>query len=177
MTISADISADLTAANRMPMGGCSLHSVLLVSPRPSFLSFFHRPSPTLLRASRVRIRMMSMPTKMQVVLGVTTSEIESRFASAVVVLALCMFGQIFLMDRASAEDLFPRICLDREVTVLTLIDDHAMVEDIASDTLSGAFSDLLDARALCYHGKTADGVSAYETIARRLGPLRIGRKQ
>jgi hypothetical protein len=121
--------------------------------------------------------MMSMPTKMQVVLGVTTSEIESRFASAVVVLALCMFGQIFLMDRASAEDLFPRICLDREVTVLTLIDDHAMVEDIASDTLSGAFSDLLDARALCYHGKTADGVSAYETIARRLGPLRIGRKQ
>jgi hypothetical protein len=125
--------------------------------------------------------MTSMQTKMQVVLRMTTSEIESRFATAVVVLALCMFGQILLMDRANAEDraedIFPRVCLDREVTVLTLIDDHTMVEDIASDTLSGAFSDLLDARALCYDGKTVDGVSAYEKIARRLGPLRIGRKQ
>ena len=101
---------------------------------------------------------------------------ESRFATAVIVLALCMLGQILPMDRAIAEEIFPRICLDREVALLTLIEDHAMVEDIASDALSGAFSALLDARALCYGGKTADGVSAYEAVARRLGPLRIGRK-
>jgi hypothetical protein len=121
--------------------------------------------------------MMSIQTKMLMVLRVTTSEIESRFATAAIVLALSMLGQILQMDRASAEDVFPRICLDREVTVLTLIDDHAMVEDVASDALSGAFSALLEARALCYDGKTADGVSAYETIARQLGPLRIGQKQ
>jgi len=128
-------------------------------------------------SKQAKIGMMATQTKMQVELRAMTTDIGSRFATAVVVLALGMLGQILLVGRASADDIFPRICLDGEVTVLTLIDDHAMAEDIASEALSGAFSALLDARALCYNGKTADGVSAYETIAQRLGPLRLGRKQ
>ena len=106
--------------------------------------------------------------------------ITNLIAGLSVGLALILLGanvSALCAEASESQPTFAKICLDRDVALIMLIDDHAMVEDIASDTLSGAFSDLLDARALCYHGKTADGVSAYETIARRLGPLRIGRKQ
>ena len=99
-----------------------------------------------------------------------------------VFIAFCVAGfvamvfLVFLSSSAHAAEIFPRVCLDREVATLTLIEDHAMAEDKAADALSGAYSDLLDARALCYAGKTADGGSAYDAVARRLGPLRIGRK-
>ncbi len=72
---------------------------------------------------------------------------------------------------------FAKICLDREVALITLIDDHAMVEDVRPEKLSAAFAGLLDARALCYAGKTDAAVSAYDAILRDLGRLHIGRKE
>ncbi len=91
---------------------------------------------------------------------------------------------MFAMDMSalSAEALehqspFAKICLDREVALITLIDDHAMVEDVRPEKLSAAFAGLLDARALCYAGKTDDGVSAYDAISQNLGRLHIGRRE
>jgi hypothetical protein len=81
---------------------------------------------------------------------------------------------------SAAEDvkpLIPVICVDREIAVITLIDDHAMVEDVVPDKLSTAFSALLDARALCYGGQTSESVAAYDAILKRLGHLHIGRKE
>ena len=62
-----------------------------------------------------------------------------------------------LCDETSAnQSSFAKVCLDREVALITLIDDHAMVEDVRPEKLSAAFAGLLDARALCYAGKTDD---------------------
>ena len=72
---------------------------------------------------------------------------------------------------------FAKVCLDREVALITLIDDHAMVEDVRPEKLSAAFAGLLDARALCYAGKTNDAVSAYDAVSRDLGRLHIGRRE
>jgi hypothetical protein len=95
-------------------------------------------------------------------------------------LALISFGANIsaLSAEASAnQSSFAKICLDREVALITLIDDHAMVEDVRPEKLSAAFAGLLDARALCYAGKTDDAVSAYDAILRDLGRLHIGRKE
>jgi hypothetical protein len=80
-------------------------------------------------------------------------------------------------DASESQSSFAKICLDREVALITLIDDHAMVEDVRPEKLSAAFAGLLDARALCYAGKTDDAVSAYDAILRDLGRLHIGRRE
>lgn len=95
-------------------------------------------------------------------------------------LALILFGaNISALSAEASENQssFAKICLDREVALITLIDDHAMVEDVGPEKLSAAFAGLLDARALCYAGKTDDAVSAYDAILRDLGHLHIGRKE
>ncbi len=101
-------------------------------------------------------------------------------ASLAACLALILFGANISAwcDEASAnQSSFAKICLDREVALITLIDDHAMVEDVRPEKLSAAFAGLLDARALCYAGKTDAAVSAYDAILRDLGRLHIGRKE
>jgi hypothetical protein len=107
-------------------------------------------------------------------------QITNLIAHLGMCLALILFGASISAWRAEAaenQSSFAKICLDREVTLITLIDDHAMVEDVRPERLSAAFSGLLDARALCYAGKTDDAVSAYDAILRDLGHLHIGRRE
>jgi hypothetical protein len=95
-------------------------------------------------------------------------------------LTLTLFGaNIAALSAETLENQpsFAKVCLDREVALITLIDDHAMVEDVRPEKLSAAFAGLLDARALCYAGKTDDAVGAYDSILRDLGRLHIGRKE
>jgi hypothetical protein len=73
--------------------------------------------------------------------------------------------------------IFAPICAAREITVLTLIEDHALVDDLAPIKLSNAYIDMLNARALCYAGRTTDAVAAYDEIAGGLGRLHIGRRE
>ena len=80
-------------------------------------------------------------------------------------------------EASASQSSFAKICLDREVALITLIDDHAMVEDLRPEKLSAAFAGLLDARTLCYAGKTDAAVSAYDAILQDLGHLHIGRKE
>jgi hypothetical protein len=75
------------------------------------------------------------------------------------------------------EPIFAPICATREITVLTLIEDHALVDDLAPIKLSNAYIDMLNARALCYAGRTTDAVAAYDDIAGALGRLHIGRRE
>jgi hypothetical protein len=95
-------------------------------------------------------------------------------------LALILHGASISALSAEAlenQSSFAKVCLDREVELITLIDDHALVEDVRPEKLSAAFAGLLDARALCYSGKTDNAVSAYDAILRDLGRLHIGRKE
>ena len=73
--------------------------------------------------------------------------------------------------------IFAPICAAREIAVLTLIEDHALVDDLAPVKLSNAYVDMLNARALCYAGRTTDAVAAYDKIAGELGRLHIGRRE
>jgi hypothetical protein len=73
--------------------------------------------------------------------------------------------------------IIPRICADREITVITLIDDHAEIEDLPADQISNAFLALLHARAACYAGQTSEAVAQYDAILSGLGRLHIGRQQ
>jgi len=73
--------------------------------------------------------------------------------------------------------IFAPVCAAREITVLTLIEDHALADDLAPIKLSNAYVDMLNARALCYAGRTADAVAAYDEIAGALGQLHIGRRE
>lgn len=94
-------------------------------------------------------------------------------------LVLSMLGQGIAARCAAAQEnntRIPAICAYRETAVITLIDDHGMVEDLRPENLTAAFSAMLDARALCYAGRTGDAVAAYDAILHRLGPLHMGRK-
>jgi hypothetical protein len=106
--------------------------------------------------------------------------IANLIASLGACLALISFGANMSAMCAEApenQSSFAKVCLDREVALITLIDDHAMVEDVRPEKLSAAFAALLDARALCYAGKTDDAVSAYDAVSRDLGHLHIGRRE
>ena len=72
---------------------------------------------------------------------------------------------------------FAAICADREVQVITLLEDHARVLDVSSDALSEAAFARMEAQAACYEGRVVDAVAIYDGIVARLGGvlLRAGR--
>ena len=63
------------------------------------------------------------------------------------------------------------ICAEREVQVITLLEDHALAQDIASDRLGAAGLARLDAQMTCYQGRVADAVSLYDRIIVELGTV------
>jgi hypothetical protein len=88
--------------------------------------------------------------------------------------------QLFYPLNAAAEESRPilaRICADREITVLTLIEDHGDIEDLPAEEISEAFIALLEARAICYAGETTQAVGQYDAISIKLGGLHIDRRQ
>jgi hypothetical protein len=74
-----------------------------------------------------------------------------------------------MADEAAAS--FASICADREVQVVTLIEDHARAVDPSSDALSAAGFARLQAQAACYDGRVAEAVAMYDGIITRLGPV------
>jgi hypothetical protein len=73
--------------------------------------------------------------------------------------------------------IFARICADRDVALITLIEDHADVEDLPSEQISEANLSLLRARVTCYAGETSQAVAQYDAISAELGRLHIDRRQ
>src|SRR5215471_471362 len=63
------------------------------------------------------------------------------------------------------------ICAEREVQVITLIEDHALAQDVASDKLGEAGLARLEAQMTCYQGRVAEAVSIYDRIIVELGTV------
>jgi hypothetical protein len=63
------------------------------------------------------------------------------------------------------------ICAEREIQVITLIEDHALAQDIASDKLGEAGLGRLEAQMTCYRGQVAEAVSLYDRIIVELGTV------
>jgi hypothetical protein len=63
------------------------------------------------------------------------------------------------------------VCAEREVQVITLLEDHALAQDIASDRLGDAGLARLEAQMTCYQGRVAEAVSIYDRIIVELGTV------
>ena len=63
------------------------------------------------------------------------------------------------------------ICAEREVQVITLLEDHALAQDVASDRLGEAGLARLEAQMTCYQGRVAEAVSIYDRIIVELGTV------
>jgi len=63
------------------------------------------------------------------------------------------------------------ICAEREVQVITLLEDHALAQDVASDKLGEAGLARLEAQMTCYQGRVAEAVSIYDRIIVELGTV------
>ena len=82
---------------------------------------------------------------------------------------------VAMSDAAAGDGKFARVCSEREVTVITLIEDHgaaAFIEPyVGNETLSRAGLMLMEAREECYRGRVAEAVALYDKIATMLGPV------
>ena len=59
---------------------------------------------------------------------------------------------------------FARECALKEITVMTLIEDHAAADDLPTDRLGNAGLTLLRARSTCYEGRVGEALALYESI-------------
>jgi hypothetical protein len=63
------------------------------------------------------------------------------------------------------------ICAEREVQVVTLLEDHGRSQDISSDVLGEAGLTRMQAQMACYQGRVAEAVLIYDGIVAKLGPV------
>jgi hypothetical protein len=91
-------------------------------------------------------------------------------ATGIIVVA-CAAGSI-ANSAGSEEDIaLAPICAEREVQVITLLEDHALAQDVASDRLGEAGLARLEAQMTCYQGRVAEAVSIYDRIIVELGTV------
>jgi hypothetical protein len=82
---------------------------------------------------------------------------------------------VAMSGAAAGDEIFARVCAEREVTVITHIEDHgaaAFIEpSVGNETLSRAGLMLMEAREECYRGRVAEAVALYDKIVTMLGPV------
>jgi hypothetical protein len=71
---------------------------------------------------------------------------------------------------------FAKECALKDVTVITLIEDHGAAEDLPAERLGNAGLTMMRARAACYEGRVGEALALYESIL-ALGPIASLRRQ
>jgi hypothetical protein len=71
---------------------------------------------------------------------------------------------------------FAKECALKEITVITMIEDHGWAEDLPADRLGNAGLTMLRARLACYEGRVGEALALYESIL-DLGPVASLRPQ
>src|ERR1700730_11449698 len=64
----------------------------------------------------------------------------------------------------------PRECALKEITVITLIEEHGEAGDLPADALRNATLTMLRARSACRDGHVGEALATYESIL-NLGPI------
>jgi hypothetical protein len=91
-------------------------------------------------------------------------------ATASVVLAMC--GSYAAAAPAQEQHpSFAPMCAEREVQVITLLEDLAGTDAVPSDTLGDAGLTRMQARTVCYQKRVAEAVAMYDGIIARLAPV------
>lgn len=103
----------------------------------------------------------------------------SRFRNRCVLPALILGASLTIAIGAMAQapvGPFAEACALKEVTVITLIEDHGAAQDVPADRLGEAGITMLNARGACYEGRVSEAIALYESIL-ALGPVASLREQ
>ncbi len=66
-------------------------------------------------------------------------------------------------------------CSLRDITVITLIEDHGAADDVPADRLYSAALTQLRARSACYVGRIEEALALYDSIL-DLGPIQSAKR-
>lgn len=100
-----------------------------------------------------------------------------RQSSYACIVSLVLASAIMSAATAASQTTpFAPVCAEREVRVITLIEDHGEAQDIAAEKLAVAGQAFLQARTACYEGRVSDALALYDGIL-ALGPVLARRAQ
>lgn len=71
---------------------------------------------------------------------------------------------------------FTRECALKDISAITVIEEHGAAEDLSADRLYNATLTMLRARLACYEGRVGEAIALYESIL-SLGPVASLRRQ
>jgi hypothetical protein len=84
------------------------------------------------------------------------------------------FGPILVAETRAAPST-TLSCADRDVQLITSIEDHGGANDVAPDRLAAAAVSMFQARALCGSGQESEALALYDGTLRGLGPMHATR--
>ena len=96
-----------------------------------------------------------------------------RFRERGLLPALALVASLAMTISATAQGpaaQFPRECALKEITVITLIEEHGEAGDLPADALRNATLTMLRARSACRDGRVGEALAVYESIL-NLGPV------
>lgn len=79
---------------------------------------------------------------------------------------LAVAATAMINTAAIAEPGFPTACALREIRVITTIEDHGALQDVAAERLADATFKMLSARRTCYEGRVDVALKLYDDILR-----------
>src|SRR5262245_25185917 len=77
---------------------------------------------------------------------------------------VCLCAGAGIAKTADRLNTTPAECAARDLKLVTLIEDHGRVQDVASDQLADATFAMLRARQVCHEGRVADGLAIYDSV-------------
>ena len=102
-----------------------------------------------------------------------------RFRERRLLPALALIASLAMTVSAAAQgqwEQFDPECAQKELTAITLIEEHGAAEDVPADRLGHAGLTLMRARSACYEGRVGEALALYESIL-DLGPVASLRRQ
>ena len=79
--------------------------------------------------------------------------------------SLSFFALLFAITTAGAEPTLSRDCAAQDLRLITAIEEHGNAGTVSSDKLAAAYSSVLNARAACRSGQTAQALRLYSDVS------------
>src|SRR5262245_40072196 len=89
-------------------------------------------------------------------------------ATTGIIVAACAASSLGAATGSEEDTTLAPICAEREVQVITLLEDHALAQDIASGRLGEAGLARLEAQMTGYQGRVDDAFSIYVRLYREI---------
>ena len=84
--------------------------------------------------------------------------------------ALALGASLLLPVSAMAQAQFTKECALKDLSAITLIEEHGEAGDVSADRLASAWLTMLDARTACSEGRIGEALAQYQSIF-ELGPV------